>query len=119
VLQGSEIKSIRAGHVNLKDAYAKVRTVEAWLFNCHIASYTAASYNGHEPGRARKLLLHRKEVDEIDALTKQKSLTLFRFGCTLRVVSRRWRWELRGGKKQYDKREAIAQRDQDSASWTA
>ena len=49
-LQGSEIKSIRAGHVNLKDAYARVENGEMWLFNCHIAAYTAASYIGHEPG---------------------------------------------------------------------
>lgn len=113
VLQGSEIKSIRAGHVNLKDAYAKVENGEAWLFNCHIASYNAASYNGHEPGRARKLLLHRKEVNEIDALTKQKSLTLVPLRLYIKGGVAKVALGVARGKKQYDKREAIAQRDQE------
>jgi SsrA-binding protein len=113
VLQGSEIKSIRAGHVNLKDAYARVENGEAWLFNCHIAAYTAASYNSHEPERARKLLLHRKEVDEIDAIVKQKSLTIVPLRMYIKGGRAKIALGVARGKKQYDKREAIAQRDQD------
>jgi len=113
VLQGSEIKSIRAGHVNLKDAYAKVENGEAWLLNCHISPYSAASYNGHEPGRARKLLLHRKEIDELEALTKQKSLTLVPLRLYIKGGVAKVALGVGRGKKQYDKREAIAQRDQD------
>jgi SsrA-binding protein len=113
VLQGSEIKSIRAGHVNLKDAYARVENGELWLLNCHISAYTAASNYGHEPGRARKLLLHRKEVDEIDALIKQKSLTIVPLRLYIKGGVAKVALGVARGKKQYDKREAIAQRDQD------
>ena len=113
MLQGSEIKSIRAGHVNLKDAYARVENGELWLFNCHISAYIAASNYGHEPGRARKLLLHRKEVDEIDALIKQKSLTIVPLRLYIKGGVAKVALGVARGKKQYDKREAIVQRDQD------
>jgi SsrA-binding protein len=113
VLQGSEIKSIRAGHVNLKDAYARMEKGEMWLFNCHISPYDAASHYGHEPGRARKLLLHRKEVDELDALMKQKSLTIVPLRLYIKGGVAKVALGVARGKKQYDKREAIAQRDQD------
>lgn len=113
VLQGSEIKSIRAGHVNLKDAYARVEKGEMWLFNCHISPYDAASHYGHEPGRARKLLLHRKEVAELDALMKQKSLTIVPLRLYIKGGVAKVALGVARGKKQYDKREAIAQRDQD------
>ena len=113
VLQGSEIKSIRAGHVNLKDAYARMEKGEMWLFNCHISPYDAASHFGHEPGRARKLLLHRKEVDELDALMKQKSLTIVPLRLYIKGGVAKVALGVARGKKQYDKREAIAQRDQD------
>ena len=113
MLQGSEIKSIRAGHVNLKDAYARMEKGEMWLFNCHISPYDAASHFGHEPGRARKLLLHRKEVDELDALMKQKSLTIVPLRLYIKGGVAKVALGVARGKKQYDKREAIAQRDQD------
>jgi SsrA-binding protein len=113
VLMGSEIKSIRAGHVNLKDAYARVEKGELWLFNCHIAAYDAASHYGHEPGRARKLLLHRKEVDALDALMRQKSLTLVPVRMYIKGGMAKVALGVARGKKQYDKREAIAQRDQE------
>ncbi len=113
MLMGSEIKSIRAGHVNLKDAYARVEKGELWLFNCHIAAYDAASHYGHEPGRARKLLLHRKEVDALDALMRQKSLTLVPVRMYIKGGMAKVALGVARGKKQYDKREAIAQRDQE------
>lgn len=113
VLMGSEIKSIRAGHVNLKDAYARVEKGELWLFNCHISPYDAASYHGHEPGRTRKLLVHKKEVAEMDVLTKQKSLTLVPVRLYIKGGKAKVSLGVARGKKLYDKREAIAQRDQD------
>ena len=65
VLTGTEIKSIRAGRVNLGDAYVRVEGGELWLVNAHIARYEAASYLSHEPTRSRKLLLHRKQIDSL------------------------------------------------------
>jgi len=113
VLQGSEIKSIRAGHVNLKDAYAKEDKGELWLFNCHISPYDAASYHGHEPDRPRKLLLHRKEVLELAALTQQKSLTLIPVRLYIKGGVAKVALAVGRGKKLYDKRASIAQRDEE------
>ncbi len=113
VLMGSEIKSIRAGRINLKDAYAKVENGEVWLLNSHISPYDAASHYGHEPGRRRKLLLHKKEIDELEALTKQKSLTLVPVRLYIKGGIAKVVLGVGRGKKLYDKREAIARRDQD------
>lgn len=113
VLMGSEIKSVRAGRVNLRDAYAREEKGELWLFNTHIAQYDAASYNGHEPGRPRKLLLHKKEMRNLAALTKQKSLTLIPVRLYIKGGVAKVALALAKGKKQYDKRETIARRDQD------
>ncbi len=110
-LMGSEIKSIRAGRVNLKDAYARVEDGEVWLVNSHISPYDAASLHGHEPGRRRKLLLHRKEISEIEALTKQKSLTLVPVRLYITRGVAKVALAVGRGKKQYDKRESIARRD--------
>ena len=110
VLKGSEIKSIRAGKVNLSDAHARPENGELWLYNCHIATYDAASYNTHEPKRPRKLLLHRKELDFLAAKVTQKGLTLV----PLKLYTKRGVAKLElgvaRGKKLYDKREAIARR---------
>ncbi len=76
VLTGSEIKSIRAGRVNIRDAYAKPENGELWLVNAHIAAYEAASRFGHEPNQPRKLLLHRRQIDELTAMVAQKGLTV-------------------------------------------
>ena len=113
VLMGSEIKSVRAGRVNLKDAYARVENGELWLFNSHISSYSAASYNDHEPGRKRKLLLHKKEIGELERLTKQKSLTLIPVRLYIKHGVAKVALAAARGKKLYDKRESIAKRDQD------
>lgn len=111
VLMGSEIKSIREGRVNLRDAYAKVENGELWLFNSHVSPYDAASYTGHEPGRKRKLLLHRKELREIEALTKQKSLTIVPLRLYIKSGVAKVALGVARGKRQYDKRETIARRD--------
>ena len=113
VLKGSEIKSIRAGKVNLSDAYAKPENGELWLHNSHIASYAAASYNTHEPVRPRKLLLHRKEIDVLVSKVVQKGLTLVPLKLYIKHGVAKLELGVARGKKIYDKREAIARRDAD------
>ena len=111
VLKGSEIKSIRAGRVNLSDAYARPENGELWLYNSHIASYDAASYNTHEPVRPRKLLLHRKEIDILAGKVVQKGLTLVPLKLYIKHGVAKVELGVAKGKKVYDKREAIARRD--------
>ena len=111
VLKGSEIKSIRAGKVNLRDAYAKPENGELWLHNSHIASYDAASYNTHEPTRPRKLLLHRKEVDSLAGKVTQRGLTLVPLKLYIKHGIAKIELGVAKGKKAYDKREAIARQE--------
>jgi len=111
VLKGSEIKSIRAGKVNLRDAYAKPENGELWLHNSHIASYDAASYNTHEPTRPRKLLLHRKEVDSLAGKVTQRGLTLVPLKLYIKHGIAKIELGVAKGKKVYDKRETIARRE--------
>ena len=111
VLKGSEIKSIRAGKVNLSDSYAKPEHGELWLFNSHIASYDAASYNTHEPTRPRKLLLHRKEIDILAGKVAQRSLTLVPLKLYLKHGIAKLELGVAKGKRVHDKRETIARRD--------
>lgn len=110
VLKGSEIKSIRAGRVNLSDAYAGPEKGELWLYNCHIATYDAAGYNTHEPKRPRKLLLHRKEMDVLTGKVQQKGLTLVPLKLYIKHGVAKVELGLARGKKVYDKRETIARR---------
>ena len=111
VLTGTEIKSIRGGRVNIRDAYAKPENGELWLFNSHIAAYSAGSRSNHDPERPRKLLLHRGQIAYLAQMADQKGLTLV----PLRLYIKRGRAKLElglaRGKKSYDKREAIARRE--------
>jgi SsrA-binding protein len=111
VLKGSEIKSVRAGNVNLSDAYARPENDELWLYNTHIASYDAASYNAHEPNRPRKLLLHREEIDSLAGKVMQKGLTLVPLKLYIKHGVAKVELGVARGKKVYDKRETIARRD--------
>jgi SsrA-binding protein len=111
VLKGSEIKSIKEGKVNLSDAYARPENGELWLYNSHIASYDAASYNTHEPVRPRKLLLHRKEIDNLAGKVMQKGLTLVPLKLYIKHGLAKVELGVAKGKKAYDKRETIARRD--------
>ncbi len=111
VLKGSEIKSIRVGKVNLRDAYAKPENGELWLYNSHIASYDAASYNTHEPTRPRKLLLHKKEIDSLAGKVMQQRLTLVPLKLYIKHGVAKIELGVAKGKKIYDKREAIARRE--------
>jgi len=106
-LTGSEIKSIRAGHVNLREGFVQPRGDELWLLNVHIASYEQAGMFGHDPLRPRKLLLHRREIDRLMSQIQEKGLTLVP---TLMYLTRgRAKIEiaLARGKKKYDKRSAL------------
>ena len=110
-LKGSEIKSIRGGRVNLSDAYARPENGELWLYNSHIASYDAASYNTHEPTRPRKLLLHRKEINVLSGKVVQKGLTLVPLKLYIKHGIAKVELGVAKGKKVYDKRQTIARRD--------
>ncbi len=113
VLTGSEIKSVRAGTVNLRDAYAKVENNELWLFNAHIARYKAASRDVPEPARRRKLLLHRKQIDNLIGMTVRKGLTIVPLKLYIKNGVAKVELGIVRGKKLYDKREAIRSRELD------
>ena len=111
VLQGSEIKSIRAGQVSLKEAYVQVEGGQAFLLSAHIAVYDPAARQNHNPVRARKLLLHKKEIAELAEKTRQKGYTLVPLKMYLSKGRAKLEIALARGKKIYDKRDAIAERD--------
>jgi len=111
VLTGSEIKSIRAGRVNIRDAYARSENGELWLYNSHIATYQAASHFNHEPNRPRKLLLHRRQIDELAGMVAQKGLTLVPLKLYIKRGTAKLELGVGRGKKLHDKRETIARRD--------
>lgn len=110
-LQGSEIKSVRAGQISLAEAYVDVNSSEAWLVDAHIAPYEPASRYNHDPRRPRRLLLHKKEIRTMWNEVRQKGVTVV----PLRVYIKDGRAKLEiavaKGKKLYDKREQIARRD--------
>ncbi|MEA3253342.1 MAG: SsrA-binding protein SmpB [Chloroflexota bacterium] len=110
VLKGSEIKSIRNGRVNLGDAYARPKDGELWLYNAHISSYDAASYNTHEPLRPRKLLLHKKEINNLIGKVTQGGLTLVPLKLYIKHGVAKLELAVARGKKLYDKRESMARR---------
>lgn len=111
VLTGSEIKSIRAGQVNLRDSYAALRNDELWLVNTHIAPYQQASYSNHEPRRDRKLLLHRREINRLIGKLQEKGLTLVPLKIYLKNSRAKVELGLARGKKLYDKRQTMRERD--------
>jgi SsrA-binding protein len=112
VLQGSEVKSLRAGRVSLADAYARVEEGEAWLLGVHIPPYEhAAGFGAHDPDRRRKLLLHRTEIDELMGRTQQQALTLVPLSIYFKEGRAKVELALARGRRLYDKRHAIATRD--------
>ena len=112
-LLGTEVKAIREGRVNLRDSFARVESDEVFLYNVNISSYSHRGYADHEPLRRRKLLLHRDEIRKLIGKTIERGMTLvpvrmyFKGGRVKIAVS------LAKGKKEYDKRETIKQRDAD------
>ncbi|MGD8462977.1 MAG: SsrA-binding protein SmpB [Anaerolineae bacterium] len=111
VLTGSEIKSIRAGQVSLKEGFVQFDGGEAWLMNVHIAPYHAASQQNHEPRRRRKLLLHRREIDRLQSRVQEKGLTIVPTRLYLKDGRAKVEIALGRGKKLHDKRQTIAKRD--------
>lgn len=111
VLTGSEIKSIRAGQMSIKEAYVRVDGHEAWLIESHIAPYNPASRMNHDPKRPRKLLLHKKEIYHLWDEAKQKTLTIVPIQVYLKDGRAKLEIAVAKGKKNYDKRETIAKRD--------
>lgn len=111
VLTGTEIKSIRAGRVNLAEAYARIERGEAWLIGAHIAPYEQGNRNNHEPTRTRKLLLHRDQIAELIGRTQAKGFTLVPLKLYIRNGMAKLELGVGRGKKAYDKRRAIAERD--------
>jgi SsrA-binding protein len=110
-LVGTEIKSIRDGKVNLRSSYALIRNGEIWLENAHIAVYDFGNRYNHEPLRRRKLLLHRREIQQLEHRVATKGLTLIPLRLYLKGGRAKLELGLCRGKKLYDKREAIAERD--------
>ncbi len=111
MLTGTEIKSIRSGRVNLGQAFVRPEGGEIWLINAHIARYEAGSYMSHEPTRTRKLLLNRKEIRILISKTSEKGSTLVPLSLYIKGHVAKVEIALAKGKKQYDKRETIMQRD--------
>ena len=113
-LTGTEIKSLRAGKINLAQSFARIENGEAWLINAHIPPYDAGNRYNHEPTRPRKLLLHRDEIGMLAAKANQKRFTLVPLRLYLNKKSlAKLELGLGRGKRLYDKREAMAQRQSD------
>jgi SsrA-binding protein len=111
-LQGSEVKSLRDGAVQLKDAYAEVRDGEVWLRNMHIAPYKPAARENHEPERPRKLLLHRSEIERLIGKTAERGLTIVPTRIYFKGPRAKVEIAVARGKDLYDKRRAIKDREQ-------
>jgi len=110
-LQGSEIKSIRAGQVSLNESYVQTDGKEAWLRDAHIAPYEQANRFNHDPVRPRRLLLHKKEIRKLWDAMRQKGMTIIPTRVYLKAGRAKVEIALARGKKAYDKRETIAKRD--------
>ena len=112
VLTGSEVKSIRDGKIQLKDSFARAQDGEVWLHGVHVSPYAYAhGDSAHDPDRARKLLLHRAEIDELTGRTQQESLTLVPLSVYFKEGRAKVELALAKGRRRYDKRQAIATRD--------
>lgn len=116
VLEGSEIKSIRAGQISLSEAFVQVDGKEAWLQGAHIAPYEPANRFNHEPVRPRRLLLHKKEINHLWDNIRQKGMTIIPTRVYIKDGRAKVEIALARGKKSYDKRETIAKRDRERDS---
>ncbi|MFA9405087.1 MAG: SsrA-binding protein SmpB [Anaerolineales bacterium] len=113
VLLGTEIKSIRAGQVSLKEAYVRLDGQEAFLVNAHIAPYNPASHFNHDPRRPRKLLLHKREIRRMHEKVSQRGYTIVPTKMYLSKGRAKVEIATARGKRQYDKRKEIAKREID------
>ncbi|MBK9168479.1 MAG: SsrA-binding protein SmpB [Bryobacterales bacterium] len=114
VLSGTEVKSIRAGKVQLKDGYALIEGNEAWLYNAHISHYSHGNRENHDPVRRRKLLLHRAEIDRLQGKTRERGLSLIPTKLYLKDGRVKCELAVAKGKKFHDKREAERARTADA-----
>ncbi len=110
-LTGTEIKSVRAGQVNLREGYVQPRDGELWLVGVHIAVYDPAGRHGHDPLRPRKLLMHRKEIARLTERARERGYSIVPLKMYLKQGRAKLEIALARGKRLYDKREAIARRD--------
>ena len=110
-LLGTEIKSVRSGHVSIREAYVRPGDGEMWLVGAHIAQYPPAGRANHDPTRSRRLLLHRREIGELQSETQAAGVTLIPLRLYLKDGRAKLEIALARGKKSYDKREAIAKRE--------
>ncbi len=111
VLTGTEIKSVRAGKVNISNAYARIEKGEAWLIGADIAPFEQGNRYNHEPKRSRKLLLHRRQIDELLGRAQQKGQTIVPLRLYLNRGKAKIELGLARGKQQHDRRRDIAERD--------
>ena len=111
VLQGSEVKSLREGKMELKDSYGDIRKGEAWLVGAHISPYEFARDGGHDPERERKLLLHRREIDRIAGQVAEKGLTLVPLRVYFKSGKAKVEMALAKGRTTYDKRHSLRERE--------
>lgn len=110
-LLGTEIKSLRQGHVSIREAYVRPQGGEMWLVGAHIAHYPPAGQMQHDPTRSRRLLLHRREINELEREAQVSGVTLVPLRLYLKDGKAKLEIALARGKKSYDKREAIAKRE--------
>jgi SsrA-binding protein len=113
VLQGTEVKSLRAGRASLVDGFGEVHGGEAFLHGVHIPVYTEGTWTNHEPRRVRKMLLNRHEIDRIEARVNERGLTLVPLSLYFKDGRAKVEIALAKGKKSYDKRHALAERQAD------
>lgn len=113
VLTGTEIKSVRAARINLKDGYAQIKKGEAWLVNVHIAPYEEGNIWNQDPTRTRKLLLHKKQIAKLEGEVKGTGMTLVPLKVYIKDGFAKVLIGLAKGKHDYDKRESIKRREQD------
>ena len=111
VLQGTEVKSIRKGKVQLKEAFVRIRNNEAWISNMHISPYEQGNRYNHEPLRSRKLLLHKKQINELIGLSKQDGFTIVPIKMYLKDGFAKVLIGLGKGKKNYDKRDDLKKKE--------
>ncbi|GAE33147.1 SsrA-binding protein SmpB [Halalkalibacter akibai] len=111
VLKGTEIKSMRAGRMNLKDSFARISNGEMYLHNAHISEYEQGNRYNHEPTRARKLLLHKKQINEMIGLTQQKGYSIVPLKVYIKNGFAKVLIGVAKGKKNFDKRETLKRQD--------
>ena len=113
VLQGTEVKSIREGRVNLRDSFARVEGGEIWVYNIHISPYSHRGYADHEPTRRRKLLLNRQEIRKLIGKTVERGMTLVPLRLYFKNGKAKLAISLAKGKQAHDKREALKKKEVD------